>query len=76
MTSPKAECGAHEPQGFLRRAGAARFCGVSVRTLSDWQRRRIVPFVKITHKICLFKRSDLERALGRFRVNAVGDKNE
>jgi len=65
--------GAAAPVGYFRRAGAARYCGVSLRTLGEFQRRRIVPFVRISRRCVLFKREDLDRALERFRVAAIGE---
>lgn len=58
-------------EGYLRRPSAADHCGVSERTISDWQRRRIIPFVKMGRKCVLFKRADLDAALDRFKVKAV-----
>ncbi len=58
---------------FLRAAGAARYLGVSLRTLRDWQKRRIVPYHKPSSRVALFAVSDLENAMKRFRVNAVGE---
>ena len=59
--------------GYLRRAEAARYLGISLRTLSDWQRRRIVPVVKVGKRCVLFNRTDLDRALGRLTIHAVGE---
>ena len=57
---------------FMRRAEAAEYLGISSRTLSDWQAKRIVPFARIGRKVCLFRRDDLDKAVGRFTVKAVG----
>jgi len=58
--------------GYLRRTAAAKHLGVSVRTLGELQRRRYVPFYRVTPRCVLFKCSDLDRALERFRVEAFG----
>ena len=58
--------------GYMRREQAAVFLGVSTRTISEWQRRRLIPHVKMGRKCVLFKRADLERAIDKFTVNAVG----
>ena len=60
--------------GFVRRTDAAQFLGISTRTLGDWQRRRIVPFVKVSHRVCLFRKKDLVEALERFRIHPVGEE--
>jgi len=59
--------------GYLRREEAAKYLNVSLRTLATWQRRRLVPFAKVSHRVCLFKVADLDRAIGRLTVRAVGD---
>ena len=57
---------------YLRgQAEAARYAHVSPRTISDWQRRRIIPHLKPARKVVLFRKSDIDAALGRFEVKAV-----
>jgi excisionase family DNA binding protein len=58
---------------FMRRAEAAQYLGVSSRTLSDWQAKRIVPYAKVGRKVCLFRRTDLDAAMARFSVRAIGE---
>ena len=57
--------------GYVRRPSAADYCGVSERTISDWQKRRIISFIKIGRKCVMFKRADLDVALDRFKIKAV-----
>ncbi len=59
--------------GFLRTAGAAKYLSVSERTVREWQARGILPFAKPSRKCCLFAVSDLDRAIAKFTVRAVGD---
>ncbi len=56
---------------FIRRDEAAKYCGVSRRTISEWQARRVIPFIRMGRKCVLFKRADLDKALGKFEVRAV-----
>ena len=58
--------------GYLRRDATCRYLGISPRTLSDWQRRRIVPVIKVGRTV-LFRKEDLDRALARFTIRAVGE---
>lgn len=58
--------------GYIRRAEAAKYLGVAERTLSDWQARRIVPFVRVGRKCVMFSRQDLDRAMEKFKVEAAG----
>jgi excisionase family DNA binding protein len=58
---------------YLRTSEAARYLSVSARTIRDWQSRRMIPFMRMGRKVILFKRSDLDRALDRFRVDAIGE---
>lgn len=65
------EAGGMRP-GFLRREDAARYLGISKRTLAQWQASRLVPFIKVSHRVCLFKLVDLEKALDKLTVRAAG----
>lgn len=58
---------------FLRTEGIARRYSVSDRTVRDWQSRGILPFFKPSHKVTLFAIADCDRALQRFRVQAIGE---
>jgi len=57
---------------YLRPTEATKLLPVSRRTLSNWQRRHVIPFYRIGRTV-LFKRADIEAALERFRVKAVGE---
>jgi len=61
------------PVGFVRKRQAAQYIGVSVRTLTNLMRRRVVPYTKVSRKICLFRIKELDKALDRYRVQAFGD---
>lgn len=52
-------------------AEAARYARVSPRTISEWQRRGIIPFAKIGKKCVLFRKSQINATLERFTVAAV-----
>ncbi len=57
---------------FLRPTEATKLLPVSRRTLSNWQRRHVIPFYRIGRTV-MFKRADIESALERFRVAAIGE---
>ena len=58
---------------YLRgQASAGRYAKVSPRTISEWQRRGIIPFTKIGRKCVLFRKSAIDAALARFEVAAIG----
>ena len=59
--------------GYIRRDEAARYLGVSLRTLGEWQQRKLIPYIKISHRVCLFRKADLDRALEKFTTKAIGD---
>lgn len=59
--------------GYMRKADAAQYLGVSVRQLPEMMKRNVVPFAKVSHRICLFKSEDLDRAISRFRVEVHGE---
>lgn len=62
-----------ELRGYMRKAEAAAFLGVTVRHVSNLMHRRAIPYYKLGRRLVLFRQADLERAIGRFRVEAVGD---
>jgi excisionase family DNA binding protein len=57
---------------YMRPAEATKLLPVSRRTLSNWQARRVIPFYRVGRTV-MFKRTDIESALERFRVAAVGE---
>jgi len=57
---------------YLRRKAAAEYTNISPRTLSIWMARRIIPFRKIGRTV-LFDPAELDAALNKFRIAAVGD---
>jgi excisionase family DNA binding protein len=60
--------------GYLRRAGAAKYLGVSLRTIGDMQARRQIPFSRLSARCILFRVTDLDEAVRRFRVNCIGEE--
>lgn len=50
---------------------AAAYARVSTRCISDWQARRIIPFLKPARKLVLFRKSDIDAALSKFEVAAI-----
>lgn len=62
-----------ERRAYLRRREAAAYCGVSLGTLDAWVRKRLLPVIRPSVRTVLLRRSDIDRALDRFRVTAVGE---
>ena len=60
--------------GYMRREEAAKYLGISLRTLTDWQQNRIIPFRPVSHRVTLFRLADLDEAMKRFLVKAIGEK--
>lgn len=61
--------------GYLRRSGAAKYLGISVRSLADLQAKRMIAFSKLGARTVLFKISDLDAAVARFRQDEIGGIN-
>ena len=57
---------------YLRREQLVKILPVSLRTISYWQARKVLPFYRVGRAV-LFKRADVEAALERFRISAVGE---
>ena len=55
----------------------AKRLGIKRRTLTDWQRKRLIPFERIGpakgRSIILFDVDAVDKALKRWRVKSVGD---
>jgi excisionase family DNA binding protein len=47
-------------QGFVRPAQAARYLGVSARTIREWLAGRRIPYSKLSHRVVLIKKDDLD----------------
>ena len=50
------------PPEFIDSKEACKILGITLPTLFDWRKRKIIPFFKIANKI-RFKRSDIENSL-------------
>ena len=57
---------------YIRSEQAAALLGISPRTLVNWREKKIVPYRQVGHVI-LFRADELDAALSRFRVGAVGE---
>jgi len=62
--------------GFLRKADAAKYLSVSLRTLTNWQRRGVISFHKPCRKVTLFSIVELHRAMDRFKVHAIATRGQ
>jgi excisionase family DNA binding protein len=56
---------------YFRTTEAAKYLEISVRTLRRWIRSRKIPYRRVG-KMILFRRVDLDEALKRYEVRAVG----
>ena len=57
---------------YLRgQKACASYARIAHRTVSDWQARRIIPYIKIGKKCVLFRKSDIDAALSKFTVPAI-----
>ena len=58
---------------YLRgQAQCAKYARVSRRCISDWQSRRIIPYLKIGKKCVLFRKRDIDAALSKFEISSIG----
>ncbi len=57
---------------YLRgQSEAARYARVSRRCISDWQARRVIPYLKLGKRCVLFRKSDVDAALERYLVKSL-----
>jgi DNA-binding XRE family transcriptional regulator len=64
---PAIELATNDP-ALLKRRELAREINVSVRTVDNLQRKKIIPVIKLSTRCCRFRLSDVLRALERFEV--------
>ena len=55
---------------YLRRGEAAKYLEVSSRTLARWIVRGHIPYIRIGSRLMLFRRSDLDRTMERFKASS------
>lgn len=58
-------------QLYLRAEQVIQILPVSRRTISNWQARRLIRFYRVGRTV-LFKRADIEAAVERFAIAAIG----
>lgn len=59
-------------QAYLNREQAAEYLGVSTRTVSDLQKKRKIPVVRLAKKCVRFRAVDIDAAMTRLTEKAVG----
>ena len=67
---PAIELATNDP-ALLKRPELAREINVSVRTVDNLQRKKIIPVIKLSTRCCRFRLSDVLRALERFEIKEV-----
>ena len=60
-----------EIAGYLNREQAAAYLNVSPRTISELQRKRMIPVIRIATKCVRYSATDLDRAMSRLTEKAV-----
>ena len=56
---------------WMRPKDAAQYMQISTRCLADLMARKIIPHSKLSHKVVLLRRGDLDRAILRRTIKAV-----
>ena len=59
------------PAIYLRRKEALRLYGLSNKLLASWQKKRLVPYVKVGRRTTLFKTADIEDFLKKHTVKTL-----
>jgi excisionase family DNA binding protein len=57
--------------GYIKKAELAQRLGVSPRTINKMMQRKVIPFYRLGG-LRLFKLTEVEAAMERYRVDAVG----
>jgi hypothetical protein len=59
---------------LLKRGQLARLLNLSPRSVDNLQKRRVIPYVKITPRLVRFYWPDVIRAVRTFEIRAVGTR--
>ena len=52
---------------YLRRGEAAKYLQVALRTLATWIARGHIPYIQVSSRFMLFRKTDLDRTMERFK---------
>jgi predicted site-specific integrase-resolvase len=55
---------------FLTKPGLGRRYGISQRTVDNWMKHGVIPFIKIGRKFIRFDADDCDRALTKFKTKS------
>lgn len=72
-TAEPNEISAKASKPYLRRVEVAELLGISLNTVGNWVKQGILPVIRPSAGVVLFRLCDIEQALNRFRVSAVGE---
>ena len=64
----------HDPRGYCREKEAAAYLSVATRTIRYMAKRRQIPVYQISRGLTLYKYSDIDEALSRYRTRAIGEE--
>lgn len=62
----------YDAPGYLRRADAAKYLGISVRSIAEIQRKRMVPFARLGARTVVFRVADLDKFVSDRMQSAAG----
>ena len=57
--------------GWLRPEQAASYLNISRRCLATWMKRKLIPYTKISHRVVLLRKCDMDAALSRLTTRSV-----
>jgi excisionase family DNA binding protein len=64
----------NDSDSYMRIKTAAEYLGISERQLSLWMNSHRIPYRKVSRRIVLFKRSELDKALASTMIAVKGGK--
>lgn len=71
MKKQKTDQSENQFRGFVRPEGACQYLSISLRTLRDWQKRRLLRCYQPTARTHLYKLSDLDACMERFSTGGA-----
>lgn len=58
---------------YVRREELTQLLPISLRTVANWQRRRLIPFYRIGGRCVMYRLADIVAALEKFRVAPISE---
>lgn len=67
---------ANSDSDYIRPREAAKYLNVSSRTIARWLASNRIPYIRMSRRMILLRKSSLDRAMDKLTVRSYGDIRE